>query len=119
MASLTPVFNHASGALYAISKQAVSAHESTSGEQEALTLEFNEHPFRAFIKELELLTKTDPQEALRLIELAIMDQVFDKKMQLEKLQVTKEEIEAAMQLMAEQKPNHAPYMPQHLALLRP
>jgi N-methylhydantoinase B/oxoprolinase/acetone carboxylase alpha subunit len=78
---------------------------------EHLTLEFNSNPFRQFIKELETLMETDPAEAVRLIDLALNDKVFDTKAQVGTLSNKREEI---LEILEKPELDEQPSLPQHI-----
>lgn len=65
-----------------------------------LTCEYQDNPFASFIKQLELLTKTDPQEALRVLKLAITDRIFNQKAQMETLS---EKLDNVIELVQEER----------------
>lgn len=65
--------------------------QSDAEGMDVLTFEYEDNPFTSFMKKLETLMETDPQEALRLIRLAIADEVFERKSQLKKLSETLDE----------------------------
>lgn len=59
--------------------------QSDADSMDVLTFEYEDNPFTSFMKQLETLMETDPQEALRLVKLAIADDVFERKAQIKKL----------------------------------
>lgn len=78
--------------------------QSDADSMDVLTFEYEDNPFTSFIKKLETLMETDPQEALRLIRLAIADEVFERKSQLKKLSETLDEATELCQ--QEREPEH-------------
>lgn len=64
---------------------------------DSLTLEFQESPFKSFLKEIEFLIETNPKQAMYLLSLATSEKIFDKAPQFEKLQEKMDEVKSLLQ----------------------
>lgn len=86
MESLQPVFaSSVSPSVFFGEQDKRTDSAAETGEVAALTLEFNSDPFKAFIKDVEYLIETNPQEAFRLLSLTLQNNTFSAKAQTEKL----------------------------------
>lgn len=60
------------------------------------TLEYHDNPFTSFVRKLEQLIESDPQEAYRLLQMAVSDKLFSKKRQME---ILSEKLDAVLDVL--------------------
>lgn len=84
-------FNECAHQLPAWMAQQESDTASDADDAGHFTLEYQSNPFASFIKEIEYLIENDPAQALRLMQFAVMEGLFDLPEQAQKLHSAMEE----------------------------
>ena len=93
MGPLQPIFSSSASLPVFFGEQDSRTDSAAETEKmDSLTLEFNSNPFRAFIKEIEYLIETNPQEAFRLLNMTLHDSTYDAKAQTETLRAKMDDV---------------------------